>query len=197
MSGTPLDRDDFDGETIADIDASGLDLAEKSFRRCRLERVRLTEASLRAATFEDCDVVQCDWTLAVVKNAAFRDVRFVQSKLMGVDWSSVKRLTFVVRFERCILTHASFVGNKLRGTRFVDCTATEANFVEVDLTEAVFAGTDLAGAKFIDTVLVDADLSEARNYSISPAQNRLRRTRFSEEAALGLVAELGVIVPGR
>jgi fluoroquinolone resistance protein len=200
---TPIDRatllaaDELDGETIADLDGAGIDLSEKVFRRCRFERVRLAEAVCTAARFEDCTFAHADLTLLKVERAAFHDVRFDQTKLMGVDFSGVKRLAFSPTFEKCVLTYATFADLKMRGVRFVDCKANDASFAGVDLTEAVFAGTDLTNAKFIDTILVDADLSTSWGYRISPQQNRLQRTRFSEDAALALVEELGVIVPER
>ena len=77
----------------------------------------------------------------------------------------------------------------------LECRIHEASFVGVDLSRADFRGSDLSGARFVETDLTDADLSEASGYDIAPRQNRLRRTKFSREAALQLVADLGVIVP--
>ena len=185
----------WDGATVEHLDCTGAAITEHEFRRCVFDRVRLVEADLGGSVFEDCELVQCDLTMAKVERTAFRGVRFRRCKLMGIDWSPVRSLVFTVTFEGCVLTHSSFVGNKMRGTRFLDCQATETTFVDVDLSEAVFTGSDLAGAKFIDTTLIDADLSTATNYAISPQQNRLKRTRFSEEAALALVSELGIVVP--
>jgi len=188
---------EWDGETFEDLDCTGIELTDRVFQRCTFARVRLSEARLEATRFEDCRVVQCDLTMARVARAAFRNVEFTRTKLMGIDWSGVRRLAFAVGFEGCVLTYSSFTKNVMRGCRIVDCKANETSFVEVDLTGAVFTGTDLAGAKFIDSILVDADLSEATGYVIHPQQNRLRGTRFSEEAALALVGELGIVVPGR
>ena len=199
----PIDREtilaaeELDGETITDLDCTGADLSEKVFRRCRFERVRLVEAVCTAARFEDCAFAHSDLTLLKVERAAFHDVLFVQTKLMGIDFSGVRRLAFVPTFDGCVLTYATFAGLKMRGVRFVDCKADETSFAGVDLTEAVFSKTNLTNAKFIDTILVDADLSTSWGYGISPQQNKLQRTRFSQDAALALVEALGVIVPDR
>lgn len=190
-------QDEWENASFDRLDLSGSDLSNRTFLRCTFDRVRLGEAKLEATVFEDCTLTRCDLTMAKLKGSAFRDVRFRDSKLLGVDWSGVRHLVFVVAFKHCTLTYSSFVGNKMRGTLFIDCNATETSFVDVDLTGAVFTGTDLASAKFIDVVLVDADLSDAVNYAISPQQNKLKRTRFSQEAALALVAELGIVVSPR
>jgi len=187
--------DDFDGVTFEDLDLGGVRLGEKSFRDCRFVKVRWAEAQLAGCTFEDCAFEDCDLTMAKVAGAAFREVAFVRSKLMGVDWTDVRGLVFAVSFEECNLSHATFSDRKMPRTIFRKCRAHEASFAGVDLTKSVFAGSDLRGARFIDTVLVEADLSEAVHYDISPQQNRLRKTKFSEEAALALVAQLGVVVP--
>jgi fluoroquinolone resistance protein len=114
---------------------------------------------------------------------------------MGVDWTDVRGISFLVSFEACNLSHCTFADRKMPKTVFRECRAHEVSFSGVDLTKCVFAGTDLRDARFIDTVLVEADLSEAVNYDISPQQNRLRKTKFSQEAALELVAQLGIVVP--
>jgi uncharacterized protein YjbI with pentapeptide repeats len=192
-----LAGDEWEDAHFADLDCGGLDLAGKGFRQCRFERVRLAEANLEGCTFDDCEIEACDLTMARVDKAAFREVRFRRSKLMGIDWSGVRGIAFSVSFEGCTLSHSTFADLKMQGAVIRDCKAHEVAFMGVDLSKALFAGTDLHGARFMDTVLVDTDLSEAVNYSISPQQNRLRRTKFSEEAVLALASELGVIVPRR
>ena len=81
------------------------------------------------------------------------------------------------------------VGHALAATRRVQSGC------GFNVGQAVFAGSDLQGTRFIATDLQEADLSDAKNYEINPTENRLKKTRFSQEAALDLVAELGVIVP--
>jgi fluoroquinolone resistance protein len=185
----------FEDELFADLDCGGLDLGGKSFQQCVFSRVRLAEAKLEGCTFEDCELEDCDITMAHVDKAAFRDVRFRRCKLMGIDWTGVRGIAFVVSFEECTLSYGTFADQKMQGTLFRDCKAHEVAFMGVDLSKAVFHGTDLLGARFMDTVLVDADLSTAVHYHIAPQQNRLKRTKFSQEAALALAEELGVIVP--
>lgn len=188
-------EDDLDDVVFTDLDLGDTSLADKTFRDCRFVKVKLAEASLAGCTFEDCEFEDCDLTMAKVGGAAFRGVVFRRSKLMGVDWSDVRGIAFVVSFEECNLSHATFADRKMPETVFRECRAHEASFAGVDLSKCVFTGTDLRGARFIDTILVEADLSEAVHYDISPQQNRLRKTKFSQEAALALAAQLGVVVP--
>lgn len=190
-----LAGESFEDVVFEDLDCGGLDLSGKSFRQCVFTHVRLAEATLKGCTFEDCELEGCDATLARIDDAAFRDVRFRRCKLMGIDWTGVRGIAFVVSFEECTLSHGTFADRKMQGTLFRDCKAHEVAFMGVDLTKSVFHGTDLLGARFQDVVLVDADLSTAVHYHIAPQQNRLKRTKFSRDAALALAEELGVIVP--
>lgn len=186
---------DWQDATFSELEVSAVDLGGKSFQRCVFRKVRLAEANLRRCTFEECEFDGCDLTMAVIEGAAFREVAFLRSKLMGLDWTRVRGVAFVVSFTECNLSHCTFADRNMRETVFRECRAHDAVFAGVDLTRAVFTGTDLRGARFMDTILVEADLSEAVNYEISPQQNRLRKTKFSQEAALALVADLGVVVP--
>jgi len=136
----------WDDAIVEHLDCAEAILTEREFRRCVFDRVRFVEADLGGSVFEDCQFVQCDLTMAKVARTAFRDVTFRRSKLMGIDWSPVRPFVFLVAFEGCVLSHSSFVGNKMRGTRFVECQAIETTFVDVDLSEAIFTGTDLARA---------------------------------------------------
>ena len=70
-----------------------------------------------------------------------------------------------------------FKGTELRETDFSEC----------DLTGAVFDDCDLGGATFEKTVLEKADFTNARNYSINPESNRIRKARFSMPEVVGLL----------
>ncbi len=190
-----LDNDEVEDLVFEEEDLSGTDLRGKYFRGCRFEHLRLSEVALTDCTLEDCVFESCDLTMATVAGAAFHDVLFRRTKLMGVDWTDVRGVIFEATFEDCNLSHATFAKRKLRGLQIRNSRVHEATFLEVDLRQAVFAGSDLQGARFIATDLQEADLSEAQNYEINPTENRLNKTRFSQEAALALVADLGVIVP--
>lgn len=189
-----LGGDEFEDEAIEDLDCGGADLRGKSFFQCEFCSVSAIAADMSDCVLEDCQLHGCDLTMAVLKGASLRGVRFVDCKLMGVDWSLVQGLIFEVGFTRCVLSHGSFIDLKMKQTEFIECRAHETNFAGVDLTEADFSRTDLEGAKFVDTNLTGANLSTAEHYEINPDDNVLRSTRYSMEAALALASRMGVIV---
>lgn len=192
-----LSGDEFEDEAIEGIDRFSANLSGKSFYQCEFRNVLAVEADLSECVLQNCRLERCDLTMAVLKGASLRGVRFVDCKLMGIDWSPAGGLTFAVGFERCVLSHGTFSDLRMKQTRFIECKAHETNFVGVDLTEADFNRTDLTRAKFIDTNLLGADLSTAVHYEINPENNVLRKTRFSMEAALALASRMGVIVGQR
>ena len=189
-----LGDDDFDDETFRGGDWTGADLSGKTFFDCELLNLSAREVNLRDCVFEDCRFEGCDLTMAVIVGARFSDVEFVDCKLMGVDWSQVTGLTFSVSYQRCVLSHGSFMDLRMKNIKIIGCRAHETNFAGVDLTGADFADTDLLGAKFVDTNLSGADLSSASNYEINPGDNTLRKTRYSIEAALAMAERMGIVV---
>ncbi len=190
-----LDESEFDDATFVGGDFTAADLKNKTFSDCEFREISAQEADFQHSVFENCRFVGCDLTMALVANARFLDVEFVDCKLMGVDWSQVSGLVFAVGFDRCVLSHGSFIGLAMKNARVLDCRADETNFAGANLEGADFARTNLRSAKFSDTNLAGADLSLAANYDINPSDNTLRKTRFSVAAALVVAERMGIIIP--
>jgi len=119
---------------------------------------------------------------AVFTNAVFRGC-----KLMGVDFSKVRKFLLSMSFEECNLNDAFFFGLSLKGIRFSNCSMEEANFSEAMLAEANFGGCNLTGAIFDRTNLERADFTYASGYSINPENNRIRKAKFSIPGVIGLL----------
>ncbi len=189
-----LSEDEFEDESFSGGALPGLDLRKKRFSGCRFSAMSVNEAQLQACVLDDCSFERCDLSMAQLADCSFRGVRFENTKLMGVDWTVARDLLFDVSFEECVLSYGVFVKRKMRQTKIIRCVAHEADFSGADLTEADFSGTDLRDARFSRTVLVKTNLASATHYHIRPADNRLKQTRFSMEAGLHTLAELGIVV---
>lgn len=189
-----LAEDEHDDDAFVGISCPKLDLRGKRFTGCTFEGLHAPEAQLESAVFSDCTFVRCDLTMARVAECSFRGASFERSKMMGIDWSLARDLIFDVSFDTCILSYGSFVKRRMREVRIVGCTAHETDFSEADLTSADFSRTDLRDARFSRTNLTRANLSSAEHYRIDPTENTLKGTRFSVEAAMALVATLGIVV---
>jgi uncharacterized protein YjbI with pentapeptide repeats len=189
------DGDVFEGETFVGLDAPGLDLSRKEFQGCTFRHGKLPESIWTGAVLEDCVFELCDLTRIAPKGIALRDVRFVECKLLGVDWKDVGPSPRV-SFEACDLRYASFAAVHLRSTAFVRSQLVEASFVDVDLEASDFDGSDLTGATFRGCALKKTDFSRARGVLLDPAANRVKDARVSLEAAVLLARSFGMRVSG-
>jgi uncharacterized protein YjbI with pentapeptide repeats len=74
------------------------------------------------------------------------------------------------------------------------CIAREASFEEADLTGADCQETDFSGSRFNLTNLTEADFRGAFNYTISPPDNTLKKTKFSLPEAMSLLHALDIVL---
>jgi len=82
----------------------------------------------------------------------------------------------------------------MKKTVFVNCSLKESQFEEVDLAGAVFKNCDLLHAVFTRTGLEKADFRTAKNYSIDPELNKMKRAKFSYLGIAGLLDKYGIDV---
>jgi fluoroquinolone resistance protein len=192
-----VDGAQYVNERFRAIRSTGRQFREIQFADCAFERCVFAGSSFSRCSFTGCTFDTCDLSLAVVAGTRVMDVHFVDTKLVGLDWTRVElvaRLALSVQFERCVVNQAMFNGLNLRRLRLVDSIAKETDFSGADLTEAVMTGTDFEGARFADTNLTASDFRGAQGYRISPIANRVARGRFSLPEAIGLLDGLGVII---
>jgi uncharacterized protein YjbI with pentapeptide repeats len=107
--------------------------------------------------------------------------------MLGLHFEDCSDFLFAVHFDKCILNLSSFFKQKLKKTKFKECSLHEVDFTEADLGNASFDNCDLAGAKFEKSNLEKADLSTSFNYSIDPELNRIKKAKFSIAGITGLL----------
>jgi uncharacterized protein YjbI with pentapeptide repeats len=173
-----------------------MQLREVEFYDCHFLRCDLGDSQFSGCRFAGCTFVDCDLSLIVVKGSVFSEVRFEGCKMVGVNWTQAdwekSKLGAPPEFERCAVSHSTFLGLSLPELLMRNCIAHEMDFREVDMTRADFTGTDLAKSIFLNTILTEADLSAARNYAIAPHQNILTGARFSMPEALSLLFNMDI-----
>ena len=114
--------------------------------------------------------------------------------MLGFRCDSCDQLGMTVRFENCMLDHASFYQVKLNHTVFKSTTLREVDFSEADLRNAILDQCDLLNATFDHSNLERANLSTALNYSIDPENNRIQGARFSLGSVVGLLDRYNIII---
>ncbi|MBL7163042.1 MAG: pentapeptide repeat-containing protein [Anaerolineales bacterium] len=166
-------------------------LISSQFYDCSFTHCSFVETVFLDCRFVDCKFKDCDLSLVQVPGSTFSGTRFDDSKLIGIDWTHGNwrgnLLHEPLAFIRCVLNHSTFIGLALKDTQIKDCIASDVDFREADLTQADFEGTDLSESLFSKTNLTEADLSRARNYTISPEGNTLKGAKFSLPEAMSLL----------
>jgi len=187
----------YNGETFSRLDMTVAKISGSDFEGCTFDKCVFNEAVLTHCRFTKCRFVGCDLSLFKPQNCRFVDVEFVESKLVGVDWTAVgetktDRTLFSASFDQCVLDYGVLKG--LPAKKLFKCSAREADFTEGDLQEADCRETDFAGATFLRSDLRGANFVGARNYAIDVTRNKVRKARFSWPDAMALTAAFGVVI---
>lgn len=184
-------RRDFEGERFVDEHLDSETLESLSFEDCVFERCSFHEAKLFGCMFDDCRWLDCDLSNATLTDCVFASAHFERCKLLGVDWTRVRRLRFQVRAVDTELSYSSFAGMQLKGfsargskLRFVDWT-------EANLDGVVFDHCDLHNAHFARTQLRKTDFGSSVGVGLDVSVNRLEKTRICLEDALRIAAMQG------
>ena len=176
------------------LDSIQIDSSE--FFDCVFKECSFVETVLDKCRFINCRFQDCDLSLVQVPENSFSGTIFEDSKCIGINWAQaawpVSSLGKPIRFEKCALNHSTFIGLSLVGIQIQDCIAVDVDFREADLSQSDFTGTDLSDSLFNHTNLSEADLSQARNYQIDPANNELKGARFSLPEAMSLLYNMDI-----
>lgn len=184
----------FDDQTFDKFDISqGLN---HEFTNCTFQGCDFSNESFSAAELTDCTFVSCNLSMTTLENTMLNNVKFIDSKVMGIDFSKCSKFLFSVSFEKCVLNFSVFFKNDLKNTVFKECILQEISFIETNLNSAKFIDCDLTRATFDRTNLEKADLSTSRNYIINPEINKLKKTKFSMPNVLGLLSHLDIEITG-
>ncbi len=187
----------YEGLVLTGQMLAGLQLRDVEFEGCRFERCRLNNAVLHRCRLVDCRFDGCDLSGVRLPSTDLREVRFLRTKLVGVDWTELgasepARALLSFSFEDCVLDYGNFKGMRLKEITMQGGTARQVELAECDLRGANLRGLDLEGATFQHTNLQGADLRDARHYAIDPTTNRIRGLKLSLPEALALLQPFGV-----
>lgn len=144
--------------------------------------------------FIDCTFQQCNLDRIKLINTSFSNVKFIDCKMMGIDFEHCHPIMFSIGFENCQLTYSNFFQRKMPEIVFKNCNLTEVDFSNTILTSAVFSGSNFDNARFEATDLSKADFREAFGYIIDPEKNKLKKALFSANAINGLLAKYDLII---
>ncbi|MBP3963944.1 pentapeptide repeat-containing protein [Paenibacillus lignilyticus] len=185
-------------EQFKDIQFSKEEVVAVHFYDCTFTNCEFSETVFDECKFTGCTFIHCDLNLMKVANSKFSQVYFMQSKLVGVNWTEAEwpRITVpsLLKFEECTLNHSTFIGVALPQSTIMNCSVKDVDFREADLTKANLRGSDFTESVFGETNLSGADLSHASNYQIDPSQNRIRQAKFMLPEALNLLYCMDIVI---
>jgi uncharacterized protein YjbI with pentapeptide repeats len=184
----------YEGRSFSGINANeGLEIVDTEFSECTFNSCKLFNISFFNCTFEDCEFENCDLASASIKHTTFRGVKFIDTKLTGIQWPEAA-MPLDVNFKRCLLNYSGFIGVDLRNTKMIECQLKEADFTEANLSKTDCSYSDFSGARFINTNLTRANFTNATNYAIHPHGNKLCKTKFSLPEVLSLLDVFDIII---
>jgi fluoroquinolone resistance protein len=169
------------------------ELKDIEFFQCRFDGCRFLRTTFRQCRFEQCVFEKCDVSLLKVPESSFIGVRFLNSKMLGIDWTQAA-VPLTLAFQGSNVSHSMFMRLSLQRMEMVECIAREVDFTGTNLTRANLAKTDFLGSRFADTNLSYADFSKAVNYAIDPRANRLKKAVFSMPEAVSLLSAFDIVL---
>lgn len=171
-------------------------LPRKEYDNCSFRNCSFAGSNLSEYVFSDCLFDNCDLSNCLLHNTAFKDVKFTNSKLLGLHFEDCNPFLLEFLFQNTVLNYASFYKLKIKKTKFISCSLSDVDFIEADLTGSNFDNCDMSGAQFERTVLEKCDFYSSFNYVIDPSINKIKKAKFSVQGAIGLLANYDIdIVP--
>lgn len=193
-----LQKDSFYQHRFTDINLNDSTLENKVFESCRFEKCHFNKTQFIGCRFVDCEFSACDLSLAKVKQTAFNEVVFDESKLIGINWTEAKwpyiHLSAAIKFYQCNISHSSFYHENLSGIIIDGCKAHDTDFREGDFSDGSFVLTDFENSHFMHTKLCSADFTDATNYNIHPNENDISKAKFSMPDVTNLLLHFDISI---
>ncbi len=178
-------------EKISGLTDDGGKIQNIEFENCIFEKCIFIECIFDNCRFIDCEFSGCSISAGKPINSSFINIKFKDSKIMGMDWTKAKNARFL-EFENCDISYSNFSFLKLPRLKLIKCISQEVNFCESDLSEAIFTNTDFSKSIFLNTNLTKADFRSAYNYGIDIHANKLKKAKFSLPEAASLLKSLDI-----
>lgn len=181
-----------EGKTFDKVDFTKTPLPQGDYENCIFNACIFSGVSLANINFSECTFTGCDLSMIKPQKTGFKDVRFKDCKLLGVNFEDCNKMLLKMAFENCVLNFSLFYKLSLKKTIFKSCIMHEADFTETDLSGAMFDKCDMEMAKFENSILEGADFRTAFNYGINPIINRMKKAKFSQDGIAGLLYKFDI-----
>ena len=181
-----------ENQTFEKIDFKKNPIYQADYENCTFIRCDLSYTDLSNMHFSECEFNGCNISMAKMFSTELIDARFIDCKLLWLNFENCSKLLCSFYFENSILDLVSFRWLKIKKTQFINSSLHEANFTNSDLTSSVFDTCDLAWAVFEKTILEKVDFRTSYSYSIDPTKNRIKKAKFSMQEVRGLLDQYDI-----
>ena len=183
----------FEDQKFEGIDNSAK-VVQGDYEGCSFKNCNFSDADFSHYKFTECTFDGCNLSMVKLMKTSFNDGRFIDCKMLGLDFEHCSEHLFSVYFEGNTLNFSSFVSRNLKKTTFKNCILHEVDFTDADLNSAVFAGCDLNRARFEHTNLEKADFRTSFNFAINPEINKLKKAKFTLVGLPGLLDKYDLLI---
>ena len=106
-------------KTFQNLLYSGKDTVKKEFEKCTFNNCDFSNGAFVSCKFIDCVFVNCNLTMTKLNHSQLINIKFKDSKLMGVNFSKTNDFLFDVEFSGCVIDYAIFVKKKMPKTKYL------------------------------------------------------------------------------
>lgn len=125
--------------------------------------------------------------MLILSYSRFQDTIFVHSKIMGLNFSKCNNFLLSFNFEDCNVSNSIFSDMELKEIHFKNCKVNDCDFININLSDSSFENSNLKGTVFDNANLSNANFENAKEYSIDPNKNILRKAKFSFPEVVSLL----------
>lgn len=163
------------------------EIEKGDFDQCIFENCDFSDFNFSGYKFSESRFVNCNLSLAKLGDTAFRDVEFVECKMLGLHFEDCNDFGFSIDVKHSVLNHSSFYQVDLRKSKFKDVDFQECEFAEANLSKLILVDCRFDHSHFERSILEAADFRSASGFSINPVDNSIKKSKFSRENISGLL----------
>ncbi len=162
------------------------------YEQCRFIRCDFTGIDLSKVTFVDCSFELCNLSSIKVGGTVMNECRFIESKLIGINFADMAQETLALCFKQCRIDSSIFDNVQLPGINFGESELLRCEFLWSDFSGADFSSCNLKGTRFSNCNIEKSDFRGTDNLMIDLQDNRVKGASFSISAAPELLLPFGI-----
>jgi fluoroquinolone resistance protein len=191
--GKAFTEENYYQQTFTRLELTDAAVSSVAFEECMFEGCSFISTKLTACRFAGCKFNDCVLSAVMPMNSRFDGVAFKNCKTIGIDWTKAQVFREIT-YKDCLLNYSNYRFMKIPKLKLTGCEVIDADFTEADLTNGDFKNSNFEKTRFMKTNLTGADFKGARNYTIDPRVNTLKKTRFSYPEVVTLLNSLDIII---